>query len=57
MGRIKEEDILVFYVGQELICNGCITETERNALKLDDVITDTESDEEMFFCDRCKEQI
>ena len=57
MGRIKGEDILAYYVGQEFICTDCITETERHALKLDDVITDTESEEEMLFCDRCKEQI
>jgi hypothetical protein len=57
MGRIKGEDILAFYVGQELVCTGCITDDERAVLKTDNVITDTEAEDDLYFCDRCKDQI
>jgi len=59
MARIKSEDILGYYVGEELICSKCITDEELSEVKQDDILTeqDANNSDDMFFCDRCKKKI
>ena len=61
MSVIKVEDIVGYYVGQECVCCDCATKEEvaDSVVSLQYIITsnDVESDEELYFCDRCDKLI
>lgn len=59
MGVIDNEDMRGAYVGEEVVCQNCLTELEREQLKEDRVITpeDIEDEDKTFFCDRCKKRL
>lgn len=58
MARIKKNDIIGYELSEETVCVDCLEVAEEENLKLDEIITKNEWDEEVFiFCDRCKERI
>jgi len=58
MAVYKAEEIVAYYVGQDLVCQKCIEDKEMNELDADDIILqDTIEDKEnLFFCDRMQEE-
>ena len=58
MARIKKEDIVGYELSEETVCVDCLEPVEEENMKLDQIITRNEFDDEVFiFCDRCKERI
>ena len=56
---IKVEDIVGYFVGQECVCCDCIRKDEETQVAQNEIITcdDTESGDNLYFCDRCEKQI
>jgi hypothetical protein len=55
--KIRKSDILGYQIEEELICDACITEDERQYISSEIIITydDIRNDDEtVYFCDRCK---
>lgn len=45
-------------IGKEIVCKKCITNEELQNLEADDIVTQDEiADDELYFCDRCKQRI
>jgi hypothetical protein len=58
MAHYKIEDILAVAVGQKVICSDCMSEGDWDSIESEsDIITDTNSDEVIVFCDECKKRI
>ncbi len=59
MGTIKNEDIVAYRVGEQLICAGCYNEAEDGAVSGKNILTETDLDRgtETYFCDRCGKEI
>ncbi len=58
MARIKKEDIIGYELSEETVCVDCLEVAEEENLKLDQIITRNEFDDEVFiFCDRCRDRI
>jgi hypothetical protein len=59
MAKIKREDMIGAYIGEELICVECLTEEEDQKLEENQIFTEDERDktDDFFFCDRCKKQL
>ncbi len=56
MSRYQKEDILgLHFDSGEVICSKCATKDEWNGMKENEIIV--ENEEEVVFCDRCKEQL
>ena len=59
MGIIKVEDIMGYVVDQECVCCDCTNKSEETEATQNEIITryDVENNDELYFCDRCNEQI
>ena len=59
MGIIKNEDIVAYRIGEELVCTECYKEAEDGEVLGSNILTEGElkRDEVKYFCDRCKKQI
>lgn len=59
MGVIKAEDIMGFFVDQECVCAGCVSNDEKAEATQDKIITRdaVEDGDELYFCDRCDKPI
>ena len=59
MGVVRAEDIIGYFVGQECVCCDCASKKEEEIVSQNEIITldDVESDDELYFCDRCQKQI
>ncbi len=61
MAKIKVEDIVGLRIipRGDIVCWDCLSEEERQDFNEDDVIMadETESDDEIYFCDRCKKRM
>ena len=58
MAKIKKEDIIRYELPEETVCVDCLDVAEEENLKLDQIITRNEFDDQVFiFCDRCRERI
>lgn len=59
MAIIDQDDVLAYRVeGEGIVCADCINDAEFHAVRQDDVIEQNDSrDDEMIFCDRCKERL
>lgn len=58
MAWIKGEDVKGYCIEQRTVCLNCIRPDEKANLKMENLITPGEMDEEdYYFCDRCKERI
>jgi len=59
MGMIDNEEIRGYRVGEEISCEKCMKPEEIRALKEADLILqkELESEENLYFCDRCKKII
>jgi hypothetical protein len=58
MGYIKGEDIRGYYFNNTVVCNNCVTPEDLNELQEDQIITETEmTEDDYYFCDRCKKQL
>jgi hypothetical protein len=56
--EIDNQDIEGYFIGEELVCVGCIQDDERRGIKLDDILLKDDKEEcKTYFCDRCKEEI
>ncbi len=57
MGYVK--DMAACRIGNEIVCDECITDEESQNLTQDEIITqdEIENDDGFFFCDRCKYRI
>jgi hypothetical protein len=52
------EDILAVRVDQKVLCSDCMSEGNWDSIESEsDIITDTDSDEVIVFCDECKKRI
>ena len=60
MGIVKMDEVKGIRVpggaGEEIICNSCIKDEEWEGIKEEEIISEreTESDDLIYFCDRCK---
>jgi len=57
MGRFKEDEVAAYNLGEELVCTACAGADELTDLTQDQVVLDSELEEEFAFCDRCKKRI
>ena len=59
MGIIKNEDLVAYRIGEQLVCADCYNEAEDGEISEENILTEGElkRDEETYFCDRCKKQI
>lgn len=59
MGVIKTEDIMAYFVRGRCVCCDCVNDQEEVGVSQNDIITldDVERGDELYFCDRCQEQI
>jgi len=56
---IKQEDIMGYYVGEQLHCEGCMRVNKVEVVDLEKILfrEAVEKDETLYFCDICKEKI
>ena len=56
MAIVKQEEIVGYRIGEELVHADCIEDSEREEITLDGIITESERDrdDDLLFCDRCK---
>jgi hypothetical protein len=59
MGIIKDEDIVGYRLGEQIVHPQCATPDELNELEEDMLITEheIEKDDDLWFCDRCRKQM
>ena len=58
MALIKNDDIIGYIIGEEHVCNKCVTQEEKRDVTLDDIITEnSRGTDDRYFCDRCKEEM
>lgn len=57
MGIWKNEDILAYQVGQELVCCDCMEKNDWDGLKEEDLYAEKDFEDPTAFCGRCKENI
>jgi hypothetical protein len=57
MGAIKIEDIAGYNLNGKIVCCKCVTDEERNEAKEDEIITDRDLEDTVYWCDRCGEQL
>ena len=63
MGIVKMDEVKEIRVseraGEEAICNSCIKDEEWEGIKEEEIISEreTEADDLIYFCDRCKERL
>lgn len=58
MGIMNKAMIAGYRMGKLCVCESCLTEEELNNLKLDNLITFSNLEEnDICFCDRCKKKI
>jgi len=55
MARHSVEDVVGLQLYEETVCRGCVTEQEWAQVSEDEILMPCE--EELAFCDRCKERI
>ena len=58
LNDVRGNDVRGYTIDGEEVCKDCITDEEKNNLCADDIIliSKTEDDGKMYFCDRCKKQ-
>ena len=56
MGYIKGEDVRGYQFTNEIICSECIKSEELSEVTEDEILCDF-SEEDFYFCDRCKKQM
>jgi len=58
MSKIKADDIVGCFVGEECVCFDCLTDDEKAAMTLDKVLTSDDVDgDDVYFCDRSGKRI
>ena len=60
MARYKNEDIVGAIIGEEVISWDHLTEEEKESLRQEQILTDSQrdaADEEVWFCDRSGERL
>ena len=59
MGVIKVEEIVGFFIGEECVCCNCIQTPEESEMIQEKVIVQSalETEDNYYFCDRCKKRI
>ena len=56
IGYIKAEEVRGYRFEDEMVCRDCATRQELKTLKVEEVITDSQiNDDDYYFCDRCEE--
>jgi len=59
---VKVEEILGYYIGEELVCTECIDEETEQEVTAEQIVFDhptsgVRREEEMGFCDQCKKRL
>jgi len=57
MGEIVLENVIGYRLSGLVVCAGCITEDESCNASEDDIITSDDTEESLFFCDRCRKKM
>ena len=59
MAVISVEDIIGYWIGEQCVCCDCASQQEENEATQNEIITlaDVESEDNLYFCDRCEKQI
>jgi hypothetical protein len=58
MACFEREEVMGFWIGGQLVCPECILPTEVDDLKIRNLLTSDEiNEEDYYFCDRCEERI
>ena len=56
MGYIKADEVRAYRFEDDMVCCHCATRQELQALKVEEVITGSQiNDDDYYFCDRCEE--
>ncbi len=56
MGYIKAKEVRGYKFEDEMVCCDCATKSELKTPKLEEVITDSQiNDDDYYLCDRCEE--
>lgn len=57
MGVVKKDDIVAYQINETILCANCVGDRD-TAVKEDDLILDSgRNDDDLIFCDECKELI
>lgn len=57
MKEVPSQDVIVYRVGEEIVCDNCVKIEELLKLKEQDIIILSEREKGLYFCVRCKKQI
>ena len=58
MSSIKLSEIVGYDIGQEVVCEDCLTNAESLEITEDDVVLEEGKDDDyLYFCDRCKKKL
>lgn len=57
MTGIPPRDIIVYRVGEEIVCDNCVKIEELLKLKEQDIIILSEREKGLYFCARCKKRV
>jgi hypothetical protein len=56
MGIIKQEEIMAFRFETGVVCKACLAPSDK-PLREENILLQSEHEEDYVFCDRCKEMI
>ena len=58
MGIVKpqESEIIAYRVAKQIVCGDCMNREELDEVSEDDIMLESEQQDDFIFCDRCKEQ-
>jgi hypothetical protein len=57
MAKYEKDEIVGFHVGQEVVCDDCAEEDDREEADQKSLITAKDLEHADYFCDRCDKRI
>lgn len=57
MKEVPSQDVIVYRVGEEIVCDNCVKIEELLKLKERDIIILSEREKGFYFCVRCKKRV
>ncbi len=59
MGVHKNEDVIGYRIGEEVVCRDCVSKEEADNVEEEDLILESEeaNNDDLIFCNRCNKKI
>ncbi len=56
---VKEEDVIAYFIDDDLVCRDWVSKEERKCVTADRILLRhcLECSDDVYFCDRCEEQL